>query len=145
MDATWIIGLVAATIACVLSWWFSPWEKEERSLEQLQKDADVLETHIRNFLMAWWKTSGNDDPAFRWRLKVSMVSGKVCAYAWRHCRHREGEPNKVVVHSKYWSHFEGGRMDRNSRIMDEALSFVEVAFKKGPTPLSGFVSDHDDS
>lgn len=141
---TWILGGVTAALVYGISWWFSPWERQERALKQLQDDMDVLDTHIRNFLMTWWKNNKGEDPAYRWRLKVSMVSGKGCAYAWRHCRRYPGEPMKVIVHSKYWDHFEGGMMDRDNRIMDEALSFVQAAFEKKAIPISGSIRDQDD-
>lgn len=144
IDGTWILSVVVAALVCGIAWWFRPWDKEERELEQLQVDMEVLETHIKHFLMSWWKTHKGEDPAFRWRLKVSMVSGKVCAYAWRHCRRYPGEPLKVIVHSKYWSHFAGDPLDRDSRIMDEAMAFVEAAFKRQPIPISGAIRDQDD-
>lgn len=145
MDNTWILGVLgAALVAAIYFWFYHPLMTEEGKLKQLQSDMDVLETHIRHFLMSWWRAGGNEDPAFRWRLKVSMVSGQCCAYAWRHCRRNPGEPLKVVVHSKYWPHFNGHPLDRDSRIMDEALQFVETAFKKPATPISGAIRDQDD-
>jgi hypothetical protein len=142
MDETWILGLIFAGCLTMIYLILTPERRRvENDLKQLQSDADVLETYIRHFLTRWWKDSGNDDPALRWKLKVSMVQGRVCAYVWRHCRPKGTGSQKVIVYSRYWERFHGGPMDRDSRIMDQALLFVEAAFKKEPTPLSGNADD----
>lgn len=135
------VAIVGTVIAVALAGGYLLDHKEERRLQALQKDADVLETYIRNFLMVWWKTSKLEDPAFRWRMKISMINGHICAYVWRHCRHRAGEPHMIVVHSRNWTAFPGGALDRDNRIMDEALRFVESAFKKDPIPITGGIRD----
>lgn len=135
------VAIVGVIISVAVTAGYLLDSKEDRKLRDLQGDADVLETYIRNFIMAWWNTSRNDDPSLRWRLKVSLINGFVCAYLWRHCRRRPGGPLKVVVHSKYWKSFPGGPLDRNNRIMDEARQFCDEAFYKQPTTINGYVGD----